>query len=53
MSKLEKVKYLIVGIVVGATLGSTIAWAAATRVLLISPDERPLGTADNPLYIIG
>lgn len=47
----NKIKYLVIGIVIGIALGGGIAWAAMQRTILVSPDERPLGTADNPLYI--
>lgn len=43
---------LLIGIIIGLTLGGGMAWAA-TRCSLQSGDGRELGTTTNPLYIQG
>lgn len=48
---LLKVKYILVGILVGSLLGATLAYAAAARVFLIDGNEQAVGTTANPLYI--
>lgn len=45
-------KNLITGLIIGFILGGTlIVWAADQRIILLTSNESPLGTTENPLYI--
>lgn len=43
---------LVIGIVIGFLLGGTFAWAA-TEFYLVSANGTPVGTASNPINVIG
>lgn len=47
----EKIKFLTIGILIGLTLGSSLAWAAA-RICIVDDNNNVIGTTANPVYII-
>ncbi len=49
---MNKAKYIVIGIIIGALIGMPLAWAAS-RITLQNGSGEEVGTAANPLIVQG